>query len=141
MKTDVRTNSKASIERMDVFHTCEGNGKEAGEDAISLVRRNTDMAEQYYGTKQNGRKSLAPLFVFAILRDSSSKERPMTQKEIIERLDAWPYAISIERKAVSRALAALADSDCGIITTQKGAYYDPDEDWAQFGTLARKRCA
>ncbi len=99
------------------------------------------MTKLYDEPRQNNRKSNAPLYIFVILRDSSSKDRPLTQKQIIEKLDAWPYGVSLERKACSRILACLADSDCGVITGPKGSYYDPNEDWAQFGTLARKRCA
>ena len=45
--------------------------------------------------KRNSRRHLAPLFVYEILKNCSNPRRRLTQSEIIRRLDAYPYALSI----------------------------------------------
>lgn len=45
--------------------------------------------------KRNSRRQLAPLFVYEILKNCSNPRRRLTQSEIIRRLDAYPYALSI----------------------------------------------
>ena len=58
--------------------------------------------------KRNSRRQLAPLFVYEILKNCSNPRRRLTQSEIIRRLDAYPYALSIERKAQYAPRAARA---------------------------------
>lgn len=74
--------------------------------------------------KRNSRRQLAPLFVYEILKNCSNPRRRLTQSEIIRRLDAYPYALSIERKALSRTLHLLEDADLGIHNSRKGAWYE-----------------
>lgn len=77
--------------------------------------------------KRNSRRQLAPLFVYEILKNCSNPRRRLTQSEIIRRLDAYPYALSIERKALSRTLHLLEDADLGIHNSRSGAWYEAFE--------------
>lgn len=75
--------------------------------------------------KRNSRRQLAPLFVYEILKNCSNPYRRLTQSEIIRRLDAYPYALSIERKALGRTLHLLEDTDLGIHNSRSGSWYEP----------------
>ncbi len=79
----------------------------------------------YRPKKQNNRKSLLPLFVYLILKKYSSSERPLQQQDIIDYLAAGPYEIKVERKAISRVIHSLEDSDLGIHSVHKrGVWYE-----------------
>lgn len=85
-----------------------------------------DFDEEYETPgKMNDRKRLVPLFVYQILKDCSTSRKRLTQSDLIERLDAYPYALSIERKALSRTLHLLADADIGIHSSRSGSWYEP----------------
>ena len=64
----------------------------------------------------NSRKSMVPLFVYLILKQHSSSEHPLKQHEIISYLADEPYEVVIERKALSRVIHNLKDSQLGIYT-------------------------
>lgn len=86
--------------------------------------------ERHRPRKMNRRKSLAPLFIYQILTENSTPEKHFTQAQIISILEKYPYEISIERKAVGRALHLLADSGLGIKSTRTdGAWYDECACW------------
>lgn len=84
-----------------------------------------DFEEDENPGKMNDRKRLVPLFVYQILKDCSTSRKRLTQSDLIERLDAYPYALSIERKALSRTLHLLADADIGIHSSRNGSWYEP----------------
>ena len=89
-----------------------------------------EIDELYRPKKMNNRKSLAPLFVYLVLRNESEKNKHLSQSEIIKALEEYPFEITIERKALSRILHSLHDSGIGIISTEKaGSWYDEDETW------------
>ncbi len=69
--------------------------------------------------KENKRKSMAPLFVYLILKEHSSPEKPMRQSDILKKLRGYPYEIQLERKALSRILHGLADSQLTVYTEPK----------------------
>ena len=72
----------------------------------------------------NSRKSMVPLFVYLILKQHSDSEHPLKQQEIISYLADDPYEVMIERKALSRVLHNLRDSQLGIYTDMhRGAWY------------------
>ncbi|MBQ0109276.1 MAG: hypothetical protein KBS44_03260 [Clostridiales bacterium] len=75
--------------------------------------------EYYRPKKMNGVKSLAPLFVYLILKECSSDERHLKQAEILKLLSS-KYEIFLERKALGRILHLLADSRL-FIYCEKGA--------------------
>lgn len=89
-----------------------------------------EIDEFYRPKKTNSRKSLAPLFVFMVLRKASENNKALSQSEILDALKEYPYEISIERKAISRILHSLHDSGIGIINTKTmGSWYDKNALW------------
>ncbi len=80
-------------------------------------------------SKTNSRKSMAPLFVYLILQDNSSPDRPLSQKDILKMLSAYPYEVYIERKALSRIIHNLRDSQVGVHSDPHiGTWYDPGSE-------------
>ena len=72
----------------------------------------------------NGRKSLAPLFIYLMLREKSSEESPFGAEELLARLES-EAGIVMEKQAVVRAVKLLADSDVHVFyKARKGAWYD-----------------
>ncbi len=83
----------------------------------------------YEPKKANSRKALAPLFVYLILRGHSSPARHLRQREILAYLEDRPFEIKMERKALSRIIHGLADSQIGIrFWKNDGAWYDAAGD-------------
>lgn len=66
--------------------------------------------------KANTRKSMAPLFVYLILAEHSDSEHPLTQQQILSYLADDPYEVVLERKALSRIIHNLKDSQVGVYT-------------------------
>lgn len=65
-------------------------------------------------------KSLAPLFIWKILKEYSDADHPITQQNIIDELEK--YDIQMERKAVARHLLNLESCGYAIERTKKGVY-------------------
>ncbi len=79
----------------------------------------------YRPKKTNSRKSLAPLFVYLILKEHSNRSHHLRQHDILKYLAQYPYEITIERKALGRILHNLTDSQLGICSDpQSGTWYD-----------------
>lgn len=85
--------------------------------------------EDYRPMKTNKRKSMAPLFVYLLLKKCSNKNSPLRQQQIINMLKKYPFEISIERKALSRIIHNLADSDLDIHTSPKRGTWYEETDW------------
>lgn len=66
-------------------------------------------------------KKLALLRIAQILHDYSDEAHPLSQEEIVQRLES-EYSIAIERKAVGRNLALLKEAGMDIATTPHGCY-------------------
>ncbi len=82
--------------------------------------------------KMNSRKSLAPLFVYLILKEHSDAGHHLRQQEILQYLREYPYEIELERKALSRIIHNLADSQLQICTDAKdGSWYVCDAAGAE----------
>ncbi len=74
--------------------------------------------------KANTRKSLAPLFVYLILAEHSDSGHPLTQRQILTYLADDPYEVVLERKALSRIIHNLKDSQLGVYTDKRrGAWH------------------
>ena len=72
----------------------------------------------------NGKKSLAPLYIYLMLRDDSSETHPVHADELLARLED-EQGIVMEKQAVVRAVKLLADSDIHVFyRARKGAWYD-----------------
>ena len=71
---------------------------------------------------------MAPLFVFLILQEKTSPEKHMRQQEILAELAKFPYEIIIERKALSRIIHNLTDSQVGVFSdVRSGVWYEKAE--------------
>lgn len=79
--------------------------------------------------EMNSMKSLLPLYVYQILSNRSSRHCRLTQQEIIEILDEYPYGISVDRKALGRCINTLEAADTGVHASATGAWYDVKDDW------------
>ena len=72
----------------------------------------------------NGKKSLASLYIYLMLRDESSENHPFDADELLTRLED-EQGIVMEKQAVVRAVKLLADSDIHVFyRARKGAWYD-----------------
>lgn len=69
-----------------------------------------ELDEMFRPKKSNTRKSMAPLFVYSILKEKSNSKKHLRQQDILKELIKYPYEISIERKALSRIIHNLTDS-------------------------------
>ena len=83
--------------------------------------------EMYRPRKMNGRKSLAPLFVYEIISRKSSSKKHLRQQEILRELEKYPYEITVERKAIGRIVQNLVDSQYGIFSDKTGVWMDKEE--------------
>ena len=91
-----------------------------------------ELDEFYRPRKQNTRRTLAPLFVYFILKEHSNPGHRHSQGEIIDLLVEDPYEIQIERKALGRVLHLLADSGLGVVSNPRyGAWYDSEQVWSK----------
>lgn len=74
---------------------------------------------------ENGKKSLASLYIYLMLRENSSEANPFNAEMILSRLEN-EQDIRMEKQAVVRAVKLLADSDTHVFyRSRKGAWYDP----------------
>ena len=72
----------------------------------------------------NGKKSLASLYIYLMLREKSSGAHPLATDEIIHSLKN-DHGIQIGKQAVIRAFRLLADSDIHVFyLSGKGAWFD-----------------
>lgn len=83
-----------------------------------------ELDELYRPRKMNGRKSLAPLFVYEILSQKSNSKKHLRQQDILKELEKYPYEISLERKAVGRIIRNLVDSQYGIYSDKTGVWME-----------------
>ena len=89
-----------------------------------------EIDEYYRPQKTNSRKSMAPLFVYLVLKANTDWEKHYTQNEILKKLEE-DFEIRIERKALSRILHQLSDSDVDIVTSPRnGCWFDQRLDCA-----------
>ncbi len=90
-----------------------------------------ELDEFFRPMKVNSRKTLAPLYVYLILKERSDRSHHLSQQQILNELEKYPSEIVIERKALGRIIHNLTDSDLGIHTNGKyGTWYEPDTECA-----------
>ena len=86
--------------------------------------------------KRNSRKQMLNFFVYCILAQKTNTDKHLSQQEIIEILKEMPYELTVERKALSRAIHGLEDEMVGICSNPKGgAWYDSDKDEFGLGSM------
>lgn len=79
------------------------------------------LPEEYTASRQGA----LWMYLRDILVRESSRDHKLTHKDLIERLDRYPYAMSVERRTVGRALKGLEREPLGIHTSGNGAWYEP----------------
>ncbi|WP_077389564.1 hypothetical protein [Mobilibacterium timonense] len=90
-----------------------------------------EIDEFYRRDGRNGSKSMAPAFIFKILQERTSDSHHLTQQEISAILGD-EYEVTLERKALTRNLRTLSESDLGInadISSRTAEYwYSPETE-------------
>ena len=66
-------------------------------------------------------KKLAPLRILQILEEYTDYDHPLTQEEIVNRLDK-DYGLMVERKLVGRNLSILKEAGYDIESDRRGSY-------------------
>ncbi len=74
--------------------------------------------------KTNNRKSMAPLFVYLILKEKTDVKKHLRQQDILNELKEYPYEIVIERKALSRIIHNLMDSQLAVRSDKTGVWVE-----------------
>ena len=69
------------------------------------------------------RGKVALIYIYRILKKYSDREHPLTQQDIIDRLEK-DYSFTMERKAIKRNLLVLEEAGIGIEYLKKGCYLD-----------------
>lgn len=88
----------------------------------------SELDEMFRPQKMNSPKSMAPLFVYSILKDKSSAKKHLRQQEILKELAKYPYEVSIERKALSRIIHNLAEyPQYAIFHDKTGVWVDQED--------------
>ena len=83
-----------------------------------------ELDEYYRPKKTNSRKSMAPLFVYLILIKHSDCSRHLRQQDILRLLEKNPYEIRMERKALSRIIHNLIDSQLSVYSDKTGVWIE-----------------
>lgn len=93
-----------------------GISREIVDNSFRLrIEREEDMIEEeldeiYRSKKSNSVKSLAPLFIYSILKEKTNSKKHIRLNEIETELKKYPYELVLERKAVSRTVHNLVNS-------------------------------
>ena len=73
--------------------------------------------------KENSRNSLLPLYLFMILKEESSPEKPLTRSDIAKSLKQPKYDIEVgedDRKTIPRCIRTLSKYFQGAIVENEG---------------------
>ena len=74
-----------------------------------LMKLETEFEDLWTGEiKERCRDSLAPAFIYMILEDHTSRHVHYTQADILEKLEEYPYELTLTRQSVGRILNTLA---------------------------------
>lgn len=117
------------------------SNKQALNEEIEEIEFVSDEEEEEYldsiskPKKRNSRKQMLNFFVYMILTQKTDSKKHLSQQEIIQILKEMPYELTVERKAISRAIHGLEDEMVGICSDPKGgAWYDSNKD--EFGLVS-----
>ena len=79
-----------------------------------LMTLETEFEDLWTGSiNERCRNSLAPAFIYMILEDHTSRHIHYTQADILEKLEEYPYELTMTRHSVGRILNTMAAA--GII--------------------------
>lgn len=88
-----------------------------------------DLRYEGCSKEMNSVKSLLPFYVHQILSERTSDKRRLTHQDLIEILDEYPYAITVDRKALGRCINTLEYAEAGGHTSSTGSWYEEKDDW------------
>lgn len=109
-----------------------GISKETVDNSIRMnierleLMTDAELDEYFRPKKSNSRKSMAPLFVYLILKEHSNSKKHLRQRDILEILEKYPYEISIERKSLSRIIHNIIDSQLSVYSDQTGTWLEQE---------------
>ncbi len=83
-----------------------------------------ELDEMFRPKKTNTRKSIAPLFVYFILKENTNVKKHFHQKDILKELSKYPYEITLERKALGRIIHNLVDSQLSVKADKTGVWIE-----------------
>ncbi len=110
----VKNEARATALAMLLFEY--GISKDAVDNTVRLqmekmeLMSDDELDELFRPKKANTRKSMAPLFVYSILKEKSSSKKHLRQQDILSELARYPYELTLERKALSRIIHNLIDA-------------------------------
>ena len=74
-----------------------------------LMNLETEWEDLWTGEiKERCRDSLAPAFIYMILESHTNRHMHYTQADILEKLEEYPYELTMTRQSVGRILNTLA---------------------------------
>ena len=77
--------------------------------------------------KSNTRKSMAPLFVYEILKSKTNSKTHLRHRDILKELGKYPYEITLERKALSRIIHNLIDdAQYAVFSDKTGVWIEQE---------------
>ena len=129
----VNDNEARFLAEAFVLHECCISREIVGDSVRLRLEELEQMSEEeldelYRPQRVNSRKSLAPLFVYEILCRKSDSRHHLRQQEILKELAAYPYEISLERKALGRILHNLLDSSqYAVFSDKTGVWVDQEK--------------
>ena len=107
-----------------ISRECVDNTRRLELERMELMSEE-ELDELYRPKKSNTRKSLAPLFVYSILKEKSSSKKHLRHQEILKELQKYPYELVIERKALGRIIHNLTDtSHYAVFSDKTGVWID-----------------
>ena len=90
-----------------------------------LIKLETEYEELWSGEiKERCRDSLAPAFIYIILEDHTNRHVHYTQADILEKLEEYPYELTITRQSVGRILNAMAAAGKIRWSQRRGAWIE-----------------
>ena len=87
---------------------------------------NDELDDLFRPQKTNSRKSMAPLFVYLILKEHSNSQKQLRQQEILTMLEEYPYEVKLERKALCRILHNIVDSQLSVFSDKTGTWLEQE---------------
>ena len=95
----------------------------------NLMKLETEFEDLWSGEiRERCRDSLAPAFIYMILEDHTSRHIHYTQADILEKLEEYPYELSMTRQSVGRVLNTLVSAGLGVrYSPELGAWLEKDK--------------
>ncbi len=96
-------------------------------EQMSDLMSDEELDKLYRPKNTNSLKSMAPLFVYSILKAKSDTKTHLRQQDILKELAKYPYEIKMERKALSRIIHNLVDlPQYAVFSDKSGVWVDQE---------------